>query len=45
MAVSRSRDEDQQPGSTVTDRQHRVPDPTTPDVPSPTNRAGRPLPM
>ena len=39
MAVSRSRDEDQQLPPTVDGRLHRVPDPTVPAVPSPTSRA------
>jgi hypothetical protein len=40
--VSRSPVEDQQLRSTVDGRPHRVPDPTIPAVPSPTNRAGQP---
>src|SRR4051812_6938504 len=34
-------EQDQQLGSTVADRLHRVPDPTIPAVPSPTNQAGQ----
>jgi hypothetical protein len=41
IAVSRSPDEDQQLGSNVAGRLHRVRDPTIPAVLSPTNRAGQ----